>query len=160
MGMLDTFDTTVVQPMLDVMSNLAHVNTLEAQIVHGGGAFDVKTTSYGGHVSGDCLPTFVAWDFTLLRGGLGERNGYKRIAGVAETQQHEGIPTTGANTLLALVAAGMNTAFDSGGDVYNPVIRRGTINRVPQNPAKYYSVSNVLFARIGSQNSRKVGHGR
>jgi len=160
LNFLTEFGNTVLTAVLVTMSNQASFDSAIGQEVKGGNNFDAKTYSAPGSVSGDCLPPFVAWDYTLLRSGVGERNGYKRFAGVPESSQVNGNPTTGARTNLDLAAAALFGHVLNGTDEWVPVVRRTRIHHVAQVPPKYYNISNVSFSRIGSQNSRKQGHGR
>jgi hypothetical protein len=157
---LTEFGNTVLSDLLVTMSSQSSFDTGFAQYVKGGTAFATKTYSASGTTSGDCLPPFVAWDFTLLRSGARERNGYKRIAGVPESSQANGNPTSGARANLDVAAASMAGNITLATDEWIPVIRRKRIGKVIQNPPKYYDISTVQFSRIGSQNSRKSGHGR
>ena len=157
---LSAFDASYITHQLDIMNANSHVTFIDAQFERGSTDFASLSLGVGGHVSGDCLPAFVSWDFTLLRGGALERNGYKRIQGVSESDQLNGQATAGAfanlNALSAFYAAGLTV----GTDAWLPAIRRTKINHVVQTPPKYFTVSNVIYSKIGSQNTRKPGHGR
>jgi len=157
---LTEFGNTVLTDVLAIMSNQSGFSVGTAQFVKGGTAFASKIYAAAGNVSGDVLPPFVAWDFTLLRGGARERNGYKRFAGVPESYQANGNPTTTAAALAAAAAVTMGSTVSTANDTWDPVIQRTVVNHIPQHPPVYYDISNVIFSRIGSQNSRKQGHGR
>lgn len=160
-GWLDVFDGDVVAALLPCVADNYVAQGLTIQEVHGGGQFASKAISEFGGVSGDCLPPYVSWDFTLVRGAARERNGYKRFAAVAESRQANGLATPAALTDLNNLAARMFAdigSTDTG--VLTPVIQRETINHVHQSPPKYYTVSGVQYSKIGTQNSRKFGHGR
>lgn len=143
-----------------LLSNSWGVTQWELTHVKGGTDFGSFVTADAGSVGGDCLPPFVAWGFTYLRGGTGERNGYKRFAGVAESNQVNGIPGGSAVTNGPALALALNASITDGTTDYNPVIQREQIHGVPQHPPVHYSVSSVKFAGITSQNTRKYGHGR
>ena len=143
-----------------ITSSGALWQTCDVQMLKGSGAFTSVPVGVSGGVSGDCLPPYAAWDFTLVRGGLGERNGYKRFAGVSETSQVNGVATGAILSGLAAMAAGLNVAIDTTTDEWSPVIRRTRVNKVIQNPPVYYSFIGATYSRIGTQNSRKFGHGR
>lgn len=166
---------TRVDPLVDVFTAfdgvvltelppVSTVNSLYTQVdieeVKGGSTFDTFAITRPGTVSGDSMPPFVSWDFTLLRSGAGERNGYKRIMGVPETQQAGGFASAGALANLNNVAIGLAAILATTNDEYVPVIRRKTIHHVPQTPPKFFDISTVNYSRIGTQNSRKFGHGR
>jgi hypothetical protein len=159
-SLVEPFFTTVITPQLSIMNGNAFYTRLDIVTVKGGIAFASFDFLHIGTVSGDCLPPNVSYDFTLLRAGVGERNGYKRIAGVSESSQQQGTVTSGILALCALVSAGLSANLEVGEDAYPPCIRRTKIHRVPQNPPKFYTMSGATYSKIGTQNSRKFGHGR
>lgn len=136
--------------------------SLEESVTHvkGGADFADFTVAVRGSVSGECLPPYASYDFTLVRGGVGERNGYKRLAGVAESSQSAGIVAGAAVSNVITLANAMGGTISDGVTDYVPVIRRETIHGVPQLIPVYYTVSNAIYSQIGTQNSRKYGHGR
>lgn len=153
------FSETVINPLLPLMHGASAFTELQFQGVKGDFGFTVKPLTAAGSASGEGLPPYASWDFTYLRQQLGERNGYKRIGGLSESQQGYGIPTPSALALLNLAAAGMASTITDGTNSYTPVIHRTRVNRIPVHPAKYYGISTVAFSKIGTQNSRKFGHG-
>jgi hypothetical protein len=161
---LPTFAANWITGVLTHVADITHVdvNYLEIDIQHltPGGAFLIDPVSFFGNVtSGDSLPPFVAFDFTLLRHGLGERNGYKRFAGVGEVSQNGGVITSGALSLANTLATAMHGLISDGVIDFEPAVQRKQINHVAQVPPKYFSISSVIYARIGSQNTRKIGRG-
>lgn len=157
---IDAFDAVVPAYLVTFMNEQAGFTSIEAQGVRGTSDFASKPISELGVGTGDCMPPFVSWDFTLVRGGARERNGYKRIAGVGEASSVGGIPTS---SVLAVINAGVHTlsdTFEVGADTWVPVIPRTRVNRVPVLPRQYWDMSSAIFSKIGSQNSRKYGHGR
>jgi len=159
-GEIAAFVDEVVPPIQNVASNAWGVLRVDGEYVKGGTRFGSQEINQSGNISGDCLPSFNAFDFTLLRGGVGERNGYKRIAGVPESSQTNGVATSGALVNLALLSAAMFASLTVDAATLIPVIERSVINHVPQVPPQYFTISSVVYSKIGSQNSRKVGHGR
>jgi len=157
---LEAFHDAVIPPMLTIMSNQAVVLKIVGQSIRGSVAFGERVETEFGIQPGDCSPPFVAWDFTLLRGGALERNGYKRIPGVADNMQSNGSATIGARPDLDAFAAAIGGTFSIGAVDFGPVIRRTKVNHVTQNPPVYYTCSGAQYSRVGSQNSRKFGHGR
>jgi len=161
---LSTFVGNFITNVLTALADITHVdvNYVEIDVQHltAGGAFLIDPIGFFGNVtSGDSLPPFVAFDFTLLRHGLGERNGYKRFAGVGEVSQSGGVITAGALTLANTLATKLNMLISDGVIDFEPAIQRKQINHVAQIPPKYFNVSSVIYARIGSQNTRKIGRG-
>lgn len=157
---IDEFDSAVGTPLLNIMNVNSTIREYDLNFVKGSALFGSKAVIRSGTVSGSMCPTFVAWDYTYLREGVGERNGYKRFVGVSESSQDNGIVASGIVASLGILATALATPLTLGADTWVPVIKRTRIHRVPQSPAKYYDISDVAFSKIGSQNSRKPGHGR
>lgn len=159
-SVIDAFQSNVLATQANVQSTLLTYNSIEIQQVKGGVAFDSKAIAQTGLNGGDTMPPFVAWDFTLVRGGALERNGYKRLPGVPESAVDNGFANGTALPNLAVVATALGADFNNGIEVWTPVIRRTRVNKVIQSPPKYFSISSAIYSRVGSQNSRKYGHGR
>lgn len=157
---LAAFDGQVVANLIPFMNQNASFTLIEAQGVKGTTVFSQLGISRQGTNGGDCLPPYSSWDFTLVRAGARERNGYKRIAGVGEGNQTNGIANSGIVTALTAGATAMITAVNTTSDSWTPLVRRTRINKVPVSPAQYWGISNVVYSKIGTQNSRKYGHGR
>jgi hypothetical protein len=128
--------------------------------LRGDSRFSSTPLSIAGGVSGDQCPPFVTWDFTYLRGAVGERNGYKRLSGVPESFQSNGVASGGGLAGCNAVAALLGSTRVIGGEDYFPAIQRKHIGHVTQVPPRYFGSSGVQYSKIGSQNSRKFGHGR
>jgi len=152
------FQAEVVPSWLAAVSGNYRMDSINIQMVRGSTAFGTFIVGLTGLTSGEVLPPSDSWDFTLVRGGGGERNGYKRLAGVPESLQNGGVAVSGALPGLALVANAFAEVL--GSDLWAPVIEREYIGKVRQIPPKYYDVSGVIYSKIGTQNSRKYGHGR
>lgn len=145
----------------NLISTACAIDHLELQEVGGAGSFGSLPIGASGFVGGDCLPPFVAWDFTYIRGAALERNGYKRFAGVPETYQASGVASATGRTQANLVAEDLAATVSVGvADMWKPVVLRRKVAHAVLPAPKPYSISGVIFSRIGSQNSRKFGHGR
>jgi len=158
--MIAAFVDQVVPPIQSCTSIAWGVLRCDAEFVKGGFTFGSQEINQSGGVSGDCLPNFVSWDFTLLRSAVGERNGYKRFAGIPESYQTDGTATGTALANLAALADAIYNPVTVSPESFVPVIRRTKVHHVSQVPPRYYDVGNVVYSKIGSQNSRKPGHGR
>lgn len=110
-----------------------------------------------GTVSGDCLPPFSAWSFIYNRASRESRNGWKRLAGVPESMQSNGVATSGALADLAdsAIILGRNVTSDT--NAYRPVIWRGP--RPGLSVGVGFVVASVSYHSLGTQNSRKIGRG-
>ncbi len=122
---------------------------------------DFDSSAYAGSPvgsrGGDGLPAFVAYAFKYVRTTRAVRNGQKRIPGVAEPDQANGVVVGGITTLLgALETALESTLTDGSGNVWTPrIYRRAEPSRTPPVVRADFPISNVLFSRISTQNSRK-----
>lgn len=144
-----------------IVSNQWAIESIDIEGVKGSTQFASVPGATSGIVSGDCSPPFVSWDFTMQRAGVGERNAYKRIAGVPESMVTLGVITSSARTLADIAAPRFAEALtvDAPND-WLPLIKRTSIHKVHQTVPKYYTMSTGLYSQVGSQNSRKFGHGR
>jgi len=104
------------------------------------------------------LPSYVSLGFILRRESLVTRNGYKRIAGVIETNvagnDFQGdLPEIAAieEALAADIVIGLAT-------VAEPIIVKRPII-VPVEDYEYASIGSAQFRGLGTQNSRKRGRG-
>jgi len=157
---LEAFRDDVIAYLAPVTTVSMEYNEIDMQMVKGSDTFDSLAVSIAGTSSGDSLPPFNSWDFTQVRAAAGERNGYKRFAGVPEGLQANGIATSAAETNLDIVADKLDNDLTVGAETWSPVIRRTRVNKVVLPFPKFYTISTVQYSKIGSQNSRKYGHGR
>lgn len=118
-----------------------------------------------GDIDADTLPPSNCWSFRLNRSTSASRNGQKRICGVAETSQDDGVAVGAFESALNVVGA----LFDDviGGPppadaTYQPIIFRPgragfTIPEkvVPAVLQADFPIESSQYVRIGTQNSRK-----
>lgn len=124
--------------------------------------------------AGDLNPPFVAWGFRHIRQRGDMKNGYKRFAGVAETDVVGGAATAAAIVLLNALATAMNAVLtytvagnpeSASGVIVKrvPVVVNGQIvsYRLPASIAEYvfYSATAWQYQWVTTQNTRKVGRG-
>lgn len=129
--------------------------------VLGGTSFEIFQETALGLVVGQSLPPFNTFAFTYVRGGIRERNGYKRLSCVPEASQDGGFITAPVLAQLDTLAADFASDLNDGTNAWHPTIRRDQINHVAQIPPKWFSISFVKpNPQVSSQNSRKRGHGR
>jgi hypothetical protein len=160
LDLLNAWWASMQAPISSACSGSATWTAAEVQQEKGGVLFGAIPLADSGNVSGDSLPPFVSWDYTLVRGGALERNGYKRFAGVPESKQNSGVVDNSFRPTLDILADAMFNGFDVLLAHFTPVIKRNYVHHVRQTPPVYYDMSNVVYSKIGSQNSRKFGHGR
>jgi hypothetical protein len=158
--MATSFEDTILEAIAPILSTNMFWTAIELQFVRGSTMFGSFPITFGGAVSGDSLPPYACWDFTFVRGAALERNGYKRFSGIPESLQAYGSASSGALANLTNAAIAMQGGFATDADVWVPVIQRKVIHHVNQHPPVYYDISGVIYSKIGTQNSRKFGHGR
>jgi hypothetical protein len=158
---IQAFYVALGPTLINLIGTSSVFSEVTGQFVRGSILFGSQPlVGQSGTVSGDQLPPYATWDFTYVRGGALERNGYKRFSGVPESFQANGVASGSGPANLAVLAGVLGAGFNSGTDDWTPVIKRTKIAHVTQTPPKYYSVSSVVYSKIGTQNSRKFGHGR
>jgi hypothetical protein len=157
----EAFDGVVAALVYLAINQNASFTQIDVNQIKGGNNFGSISISRQGTNGGDCLPPYAAYDFTLVRAGVGERNGYKRIAGVGEGNQTNGIANSGIISALNGAADAMARSMITTSLVeLFPVILRTRVHKVPVTGVVTYSISNCIYSKIGTQNSRKFGHGR
>lgn len=111
-----------------------------------------------GVVTGGALPSFVGWGFKLQRTTRLTRHGSKRIAGVAESWQQNGVADTPFATPGGVLAAKFSIALQvDGTDIFTPVILH--IDPVTHLPTESNIISLGIYRGLTTQKSRQPGHG-
>lgn len=111
-----------------------------------------------GTQAGDCLPRYNCFSFIYRRTTREVRNGWKRIAGVPESAQVNGVVTNaGFISALAMLAVTLGEPIvGEGADVWNPrILRRENPDHTPAVLRADFAVSVVNFVGLSTQNSRK-----
>jgi hypothetical protein len=149
----------------------ASILDTDGELVNGESVF-FPSANQNGAVAGEGLPPFNCWTFKYVRPNSSFRHGFKRFAGVPESFQVTGFPSSGALTPLASAANALETpviamtqdvdgnpdAVVSGSEM-TPVVVQRIINGDPISPVNVATITDVVFSKIGSQNSRKYGVG-
>jgi hypothetical protein len=121
--------------------------------------YEITPAGVAGTRGGDCLPPFVNWQFRLNRANREVRNGQKRICGVPESDQVNGIMTGNVSVVLTNLAEAMEAPlFLNPGDYqWTPRIVRRIPPIIPGGPWTYlpFPLASVQYVAITSQNSRK-----
>lgn len=128
--------------------------------------FDVLVSTETGQVAGDCLPPFCAWAFRLNRATRSVRNGQKRVGGVPEAFQVNGVETAAAEALLVPLGIAMGAIITepvSGGSFQPRILHKATEagpgGVPPATPRADYAISSGQYTRLSTQNTRKFGRG-
>jgi hypothetical protein len=168
----------VVDEVQNTTSVIINYDNIQARILDADGVlvngetYVIPSTHGQGQISGDSLPPQDCITFKYLRPDASFRHGFKRFAGVPEGGQLDGLPTSGYVTGLASLATSLEAVIhaytiDGGGDpdasitgcTMEPVILQKIINGDPISPINIGVVSDVVFDKIGTQNTRKFGRG-
>lgn len=112
-----------------------------------------------GTVSGDPLPPFVAFEFRYNRTVYGVRNGWKRFAGVSESQQAGGDVTVAAHNALVTLATALKTDIEGAFDSYRPRYATRPLPGHPISDTVLRTPGDIVYVRITTQNTRKPGRG-
>jgi len=154
--LFEGFNASVLPDVLDIQS--VGVEWLTADIINYDNPGDFGSFSYPGTTlgtrAGEAQPPFVCWAFRLNRTSRVTRNGQKRIGGVSEADVQNGVASSGVLTPLDNAAIVMGTIIDGGFNAWEPVIVRLT-ETAPIEPAVVNSISEGVYVRVSTQNSRK-----
>lgn len=103
-------------------------------------------------------PSFLSAGFMLQRESLATRNGYKRFAGISESNV-SGNELVGLTTEVTNISNALPADLNVGAfPVAEPVIVKRPINP-PVASYIYASIGSASFRSVGTQNSRKAGRG-
>lgn len=120
--------------------------------------FSAQTLSATGEVTGGALPSFNAWGFKLQRTTRETRHGSRRVAGVAEAWQQNGVIDTPGVTPIATLAGTFSELISvSELGIAAPVIVR--LNPTTHLPSITNRIVSGLYRGITTQKSRQPGHG-
>lgn len=160
-GLVNSFEDTVIDALQDIIPEDVGYQSVEYKSVKGTfyeGSLVLGTTV--GTRTGDTLPPYAAWSFRFLRTLSDSRGGYKRIGGIAEPDQVDGVYTGGIITNLQAAAVAMGVQLSTvGGNTWRPVVVSLILNGIERTEPLINPVSGVQFQRITTQNSRKFGRG-
>lgn len=162
----DAFYTFVQLPMFSVQTEfLQHVG-LRIINLDNPDEFALVTEGETGTVPGETLPPFCSWAFRYNRSSRLVRNGQKRIGGVPEGFNDNGVATGTALTLLPLLAIGMGalitdtvTTASFTPRIVHKATDAGPGGDPPATVRADYAVASVEYTRISTQNTRKFGRG-
>lgn len=107
--------------------------------------------------TGSYLSPFVCWAFKLTRTERGHHHGAKRIAGITESNQVDGVAESAALTALNTLASTMASPTFYGGNYFSPLIFRAPNSIKPgyDNAVDYFPVGSAFYVKISTQSSRK-----
>jgi hypothetical protein len=162
---LEGFRTVVLPSILDIQSQDVEYDTAEADNLTNGIDFGTDPLYAGitGNVSGEALPPYAAWAFTLERASKLTRNGAKRFAGVPESAQQDGVVTAGFNPTLvtAATAIGTSFAYSNAQGAFSAFPLIVGVDTTGQRDLSRVQIPTgaVANAVVSTQNTRKFGRG-
>jgi hypothetical protein len=161
----NTWETEVLPAVLDIQSaNVGHTNIIVNNLDDLSDFFDKGLTGQNGSVSGDMLPVYDAFVLKMVRGTRASRNGWKRIPGVAESAQHDGIVGSTTFTALGTLAGLLFDELDAGdGNTWKLRIwrrHREASEGHPEVAQAFFPIADVEpLPNVSTQNTRKIGRG-
>lgn len=161
LALRNSFVTDVVNVIRTIQVENIHYDSVEVANLNDPSDFASEgLTATHGAIGAEGLPPYAAYTFKYARATRAVRNGFKRIGGIPETWQDNGIiDTTHVSDMNTVATALALTLTGSGADVYVPVIAR-ILYPVP-NPlhlpgtASAFNITGVSYEHIGTQNTRK-----
>lgn len=153
----DEFYDTIVDNVRDFQdAGLVHTTIESRNLTNGIDFFLTSIVSPDGDglTSGAGMPSAICYTFRLLRESLVTRNGYKRFAGVSESQGAGNAYTPSSGQIAGAIGGLTADLFLGAADVASPVI----VKRPIPSPATVYEfsfVGDADFRGIGTQNTRK-----
>jgi len=148
-----------VEVLLNALSSVVQILSVEMTNLDNPDDFAlyVLPTPVAGDISGDSMPSFVAYGYTYERSTRATRNGAKRFVGVPEQSVSNGVivpaAVFGVQAIAAALEVPVSFSVDAGIDnALTPTIVRktGTFTYSATN-----LVSGVTYKRVTTQNSRK-----
>lgn len=118
-------------------------------------AAESLSTSNEGLRTGEPLPDFVTWSYTLQRPFRSFRSGRKAYTGVSELDQSGGAPTPGMSSLLDNLATSLSESILPPGGGYDFVHSLVKNLDQPIPIREVAAITSVSFRRISTQSSRK-----
>lgn len=156
------FQTTVLGPIADVQSvdlnhNLLQIRNLSNNLDLFELPIDIDGEATGGAGS---MPSYVTITYKLIRESLATRHGFKRFAGVPESQVTGNTWLTAGGSFDTAIAAALAADWVDGiVTMAEPVIVKRPISPPVGTSYIYSSIGAAQFSRLGTQNTRKAGSG-
>jgi hypothetical protein len=160
----DAFISDVLAGIVNIISSATVFTQIDVVNLEDPADFWTEPITEAGALGGDFMPPFVAAAFEYVRATRSVSNGRKSFGWIPEDQVNSGFPISGYLTALNLVATTLGNNVDdvTTSSSWEPVIwrRPGTyVSGVVTDPGLFYPISAVVFKRISSQNTRKIGRG-
>jgi hypothetical protein len=158
--LVGAWETEVLATLEATLSNQLYMNGVRCFNLEDPEDFFEATMDSPGSISADPLPPFVTATYIYNRASRAVHNGYKRFAGIPETATPDGVTiSSGYRTLANALAAALGGEIIGTATNYVPIIFHKTSGAGEPLAGTAFTVANVSFDKIGSQISRKVGHG-
>lgn len=154
--------------LLPLLTTITSVNTIydDIYIVNLEDPADFATEIIGtdGDVTGDAMPPFVSFTYEYIRASRAVNNGRKAFGLVPESSVANGNIVGGVSAAVEAVADYLaeDTSDLGSTATFSPRIwrRPGTYaSGVVAAPGAFYSIADVRFVGISTQNTRKIGRG-
>jgi len=154
---------TVLPLVKGLQSNLLVHTSVEAVNLLNPADFTslVYVPAVAGDQTGEALPPYNTFTFQFVRATRAVRHGWKRIGGIPEIGNTNGVASAGFLTTLADIADAMASTLEDGDNsaLYTPRIVRKTYVDGLLTDVQSFNINGVVYRHIGTQNSRKFGVG-
>lgn len=156
--LMEDFAEAVISPVASIQNLFLSHTTTQIKNLSNGVDFAERLANIDGFLDvaiGNTLPSYMALRFQLVRDSLVTRSGYKRYAGMIESQV-EGNTYVGSLTPVGDIIGGLLSSLSVGIiQVAYPVIPKRPITVPAGDDYLYSSVVGSIFKGIGTQNTRK-----
>lgn len=112
-----------------------------------------------GQVAGDGMPSFVSCQMTFLRSRSDVRNGAKRFAGIPDIDVTNNTLSAGYGTKMTTVGDFLINGFSNIADDATFIVGYEATPKTTGIPEIITPTGYTVSPRVGTQNSRKFGHG-
>jgi len=159
---LTAFKTQIIENVMFMQSVSYQLSTIKVKNLQNPSDNAVEAyVGENGSRGGDCNPSFLAYGFEFIPYISGVNDGGKRIAGCAETDVANSLPSAFAVSQLGTIAFVLGSYVGAGasGD-FAPVIARYVEDADGHQIFQAaFGISAVAFKRVTSQVSRLIGRG-
>jgi len=160
----EAFQSDVLAAIVNIISGNTTYTQLDVINLDNTSDFHTMALTEVGAIAGEALPPFVTAAFEYVRADRAVQNGRKSFGVIAESSQSNGFATPDYVTACGLVATALESDVEdtATSSLWEPVIwrRPGTYaSGVVTAPGEFYPINGVVFKRISTQNTRKIGRG-
>jgi hypothetical protein len=155
LDIINAWEASILPTWQDAVSDDYHFLTIDVDAVQGATDFEHQGIGVDGLVLEPAEPRFIAYAFRFNRQLVGERNGYKRVAGIPDSYVDNGVLDGTGIAVSNALAAKFDDALVTAGHTYVPLIQRRQHLGAPVVPPEYYTFAVCSALGVTTQNTRK-----